>query len=208
VSRPRLDLGAGHLTVEDDEDLSDDELAVLREQQDALRAVVEIFGAVEVVGIEPAPQWPPAGGFVPAWRRIAKGRFDVIPSETTHTDPYADQAPTVPCPLCATSIWHRAGGGWACATCHPPTGVPLNDGWDTVCGHCGGKGRCNPELERLRQESQRGKLEQSLKRTKDPKRRAVLETALAQRAVPSLPARQSQKVRRWKPPKISTSRMP
>jgi hypothetical protein len=39
-------------------------------------------------------------------------------------NPFAAATPTVPCPLCGESTWHRAGDGWACSTCHPSPSSP------------------------------------------------------------------------------------
>jgi hypothetical protein len=42
-----------------------------------------------------------------------------VPSPLRYVDPYTADPPTVPCPTCGSSTWHRAGDGWTCSTCHP-----------------------------------------------------------------------------------------
>jgi len=45
-----------------------------------------------------------------------------LPSAATAAptpDPYGPTPQSAPCWTCGGSRWHRAGDGWACATCHP-----------------------------------------------------------------------------------------
>jgi hypothetical protein len=93
------------LTDADREALATEKAAVL-DALDLLVLVTDVFGpGVRVVGSRP-PIWPPRGGWIPAPSR--------------HVDPYTTTPPSVPCPVCASSTWHRAGQGWTCARCHPP----------------------------------------------------------------------------------------
>jgi hypothetical protein len=124
--------------------------------------------------------WPPKGGFVPAWRRVTKHHLDVIPS------------------VCAPT--------GAVYLVEPTMTVP-NDGWETVCPICGGKNGCRANHD----ECLRWELERTLKRTRSPARRAQLAAALA--PLPPLPpqpkvSRRSRAIQRWRPPTITTSRMP
>jgi hypothetical protein len=207
--RPELRLVDGVLRLVEVPDgvvLDDEEIAALRQDKPALMAVVEMFGPVHVEQVAGPRVWPPKGGVVPAWRRVRGKHLDVIPSHDTTLDVYAEQQPDT-CPVCAGRDWHRAGAGWTCGTCHPPTGVALNAGWELVCPICGGKGRCWPNHD----ECLRRELERTLKRTRSPARRAQLAGALA--LLPPLPpksneSRQRRAIRRWRPPAITTSRLP
>jgi hypothetical protein len=78
-------------------------LVLAAADSDMHRAGDVLAGAVVVYSGPLA--WPPEGATVP----LARGRID----------PFAAAAPTVPCPSCRVTSWHRAGSGWACVTCHP-----------------------------------------------------------------------------------------
>ena len=66
---------------------------------------LEVFQGAQVIAHHvPAGSSPPGG-----W----------IPSSLRLVDPYTADPPTVPCPTCAGTTWHRAGAGWTCSTCHP-----------------------------------------------------------------------------------------
>src|SRR5262245_6746466 len=66
---------------------------------------LEIFPGAQVIAHHVPAGWPPPGGW--------------IPSALRQVDPYTANPPTVPCPTCAGTTWHRAGAGWTCSTCHP-----------------------------------------------------------------------------------------
>jgi hypothetical protein len=73
--------------------------------------VADVFGAgARIVSTGTPAVWPPSGGCVPS---------------SGPTSPFAAEPPAVPCRVCASSTWHRAGEGWTCGTCHPkPTPPP------------------------------------------------------------------------------------
>src|SRR5262245_34463875 len=55
---------------------------------------------------------------------------EAAPAGATGPDQDGAAPPTAPCRCCGATAWHRAGGGWACARCHPPphtTPVALTD---------------------------------------------------------------------------------
>jgi hypothetical protein len=68
--------------------------------------------------------------------------------------------------------WVRAGGGWTCTRCHPPT--PPDD-TRTICEICGGKGRCRPDHDvQLRRFGER-----LLRRTRNAAKQETIRAALA-----------------------------
>jgi hypothetical protein len=129
MSRPVLQLVDGVLQVVEVPGgvvLDDEQVAALREDKEALTAVAELFGPVQVEQVAGAHVWPPKGGFVPAWRRVRGGKpLIVLRSEQ------------VPVPT------------------YPPA-APIPDDWRLVCAVCGGKNRCRPDhTVRLRQHGER-----------------------------------------------------
>jgi len=66
---------------------------------------LEVFPGAQVIAHHVPAGWPPSGGW--------------IPSSLRRVDPCTAEPPTMPCPSCAGTTWHRAGAGWTCSTCHP-----------------------------------------------------------------------------------------
>jgi hypothetical protein len=181
MSRPVLQLIDGRLQVVEVPGgvvLDDAEVTALREDKQALTTVGEVFGPVQVEQVAGSQVWPPKGGFVPAWRRFRGGKPLIV-------------LPSERVPL---------------PTYPPP--APISDDWRLVCPVCGGKGRCRPDHDlQLRRIGER-----MLRQTRSAKRRAQLEAALAQLptepAVAITPSRRSRAIKRWRPPKTTTSRLP
>jgi hypothetical protein len=170
-----LELDGAQVVVDGPDDVVDGVASALAADREALRLVVDVFGpGVGVVAVDVPATWPPKGGFVPAWRRLsARKPLIVLPSETVsgRVDPYATEAPTLPCSSCGVTAWHRAGSGWSCRTCHPPVVPDPRE----VCPVCGRKARpCGPDhVVRLRQLGER-----MLKQTRSAKKQAAIRAAL------------------------------
>jgi hypothetical protein len=66
---------------------------------------LEVFPGAQVVAHNVRAVWPPPDGW--------------ILSPARRVDSYSTAPPTVACPTCSGSDWHRAGDGWTCGVCHP-----------------------------------------------------------------------------------------
>jgi hypothetical protein len=202
-----LELEDGRVVVDGPDDAVDGVASALAADRDALQLVVDVFGSgVGIVAVDVPATWPPRGGFVPAWRRLsARKPLIILPSETVsgRVDPYATEAPTLPCPSCGLTAWHRAGSGWSCRTCHPP--VPPDA--RSRCEICGAVGRpCGPDhVAKLRQLGER-----MLKQTRSAKKRAAIQAALDALPVVEVPAptasRRAEVLRGWRAPRTTTTR--
>src|SRR5262249_40878472 len=100
-----LEVDQGFLAITGPDAVVDDVVATLAADKEALQAVVDVFGPVTVVAADTSAVWPPKGGVVPAWRRVVSTRpLVVLPTEARPAiDPFAAEAPAVPCPICAVS---------------------------------------------------------------------------------------------------------
>jgi hypothetical protein len=95
--------GDSLLATGPEELLSDDVVAALGADKQALLAIAEVFPGVAVVSAGTNPTWPPKGGIVPAWRRVSSRKpLIVFPSEQTPSTiaPFAVEPPSTPCPTC------------------------------------------------------------------------------------------------------------
>src|SRR5262249_35459240 len=95
----------------------------LRLWEPDVQVALEVFPGAQVIAHNVPAVWPPAGGWVP--------------SSARSVNPYTPEPPSVPCPMCASSTWHRAGDGWTCSTCHPqPTRTDRPPAGATTKGVC------------------------------------------------------------------------
>jgi hypothetical protein len=156
------------LIVDGPVDVLEGAATALAADKQALELVVEVFGPVEVLSANTRAVWSPPGGFDPSQRRLTRGLpLVVLPSEHGAIDPYADEPPTLPCPVCTVEQvhptlertcatgpwqscstcggrqWHTTAQGDVCVACGPPSYAIAPSTW-VRCGSGWTCSRCHP----------------------------------------------------------------